>query len=261
MFSVLLRRSNPCRVPPLVSVAFLLFLIVSHGDAAAQESGAPKGLRSEQALPSRYPHVVQDVLKYCQPQKGFWIDLGAGQGQVTIPLIEATGNAVVMVDPNVESMTKGLETARNKGLADRLFAVVGVAEALPFPDNSVDLVVSRGAIFFFTDPAQGLREVYRVLRPGGKAYMGGGAGSGYPKWATDKLIEQRKEKMQGDEADKWQKFVALRRPEQMKTWAEQSGVPEYQIMGTGAVSAEDERVGQGVWIMFEKKPEAVANKP
>ncbi len=223
-------------------------------------SEAPQGLRNEQSLPSRYPHVVQDILKHCQPQSGFWVDLGAGQGQLTIPLIQATGNPVVMVDPDAEALTKGLAAARDEGLANRLTAVVGVAEALPFPDNSVDLLVSRGAIFFFQDAPQGLREVYRVLRPGGKAYLGGGAGSGYPADATQELIQLRQQKLTGKEAEKWQRFVALREPEQMRQWAEQAGLADYQIMGKGAVSAEDQRVGQGVWIMFEKKPEVTLKK-
>jgi SAM-dependent methyltransferase len=223
--------------------------------AFAQDAAVPQGLRQEQRLPSRYPHVVQDVLGYCQPEKGFWVDLGAGKGQLTIPLIEATGNPVVMVDPDVESMADGLASAREKGLQDKLLAVVGVAEDLPFPDGSVDLVVSRGAIFFFEDPAQGLREVYRVLRMGGKAYLGGGAGSGYPAWATQKLIEQRTQLLAGDEAEKWQRFVELRRPEQMRAWAEAAGLPDYEVMGQGAISAEDARVGQGVWITFEKAVE------
>jgi len=120
-----------------------------------------------------------------------------------------------MLDPNREAMTEGLDAAREKGIEDRLFAVVGVAEAMPFPDNSVDLVVSRGSIFFWDDPAQGLKEVHRVLRPGGKAYIGGGAGGGYPDWATEKLIQGRKDKMQGDEAEKWQRFVELRGPEHL----------------------------------------------
>jgi ubiquinone/menaquinone biosynthesis C-methylase UbiE len=66
------------------------------------------------------------------------------KGQVAIPLIEATSNPVVMLDPDVEAMSKGVELARKKGLEDRLFAVVGVAEDMPLPDNSVDLVVSHG---------------------------------------------------------------------------------------------------------------------
>jgi SAM-dependent methyltransferase len=236
---------------------FLVFAVLAASAVVgtAQHPGAPKGLKSERELPSRYPYVVEDVLRFCSPTKGFWVDLGAGRAQVAIPLIEATGNAVVMLDPNTKSMTEGLKNAREKGLEDRLSAVVGRAEAMPFPDNSVDLVVSRGSIFFWDDPAKGLTEVARVLRPGGKAYIGGGAGSGYPKWATEKLIQQRKEKMNGEEAEKWQRFVELRRPEQMTAWAEAAGLADFQVLGQGAISAADPRTGQGVWLVFEKKPQ------
>ncbi len=233
-------------------MAVLFASLVSVTACPAQSPPTPKGLSKEGKLPSRYPYVVQDILRHCQPEAGFWVDLGAGQGQVAIPLIEATGNPVVMVDPNRESMVKGLATVREKGLQSKLFAVVGVAEELPFPDESVDLLVSRGAIFFFDDPVKGLREVYRVLRPGGKAYIGGGAGSGYPAWATEKLIEQRRLQMQGEDAEKWQRFVELRRPELMRQWAEQAELPQFVVLGAGAISAADTRVGQGQWILFAK---------
>jgi len=226
----------------------------------AQEIGGPAGIESEQSLPSRYDYVVQDLLEFCQPTKGFWIDLGAGKGQVAIPLIEKTGNPVTMLDPNKDAMMEGLELARGKGLEDKLFAIVGVAEDMPLPDNSVDLVASRGSIFFWTEPVKGLKEVYRVLRPRGKAYIGGGAGSGYPKESVTKLIEDRKRKMEGDDSEKWKEFIRLRRPEQMREWAESAGLPEFQVMGKGAISAEDERVGQGVWLLFEKKPETTTQK-
>jgi len=229
--------------------------------AVAQQSGAPAGLKGERSLPSRYEHVVQDVLRLCRPQKGFWVDLGAGKGQVALALIEASGNAVVMVDPNSEGWAEGLKIAREKKLEGRLVAAVGKAEALPFPDDSVDLVVSRGSIFFWEDPVQGLREVYRVLRPGGKAYIGGGAGSGYPKWAVDKLIQERKDKLQGDNAEKWKRFVELRRPEQMRQWAAAAGLPESEVLGQGAISAEDARVGQGVWLLFKKKGPLATRTP
>ncbi len=59
--------------------------------------------------------------------------------------------------------------------------------------------------------------------------------------------------MQGDEAEKWQRFVELRRPEQMKQWAQAAGLKQFEVMGKGAISCEDERTGQGVWILFEKE--------
>jgi SAM-dependent methyltransferase len=220
---------------------------------AAAQKAAPDGLKDEQSLPSRYPYVAQDILKHCKPNKGFWVDLGAGTGQVAMALVEAAGNPVVMLDPNREAMAEGLQTAREKGLANRVFAVVGVAENMPFPDDSVDLVVSRGSIFFWEDPVKGLQEVYRVLRPGGKAYIGGGAGSGYPEAAARKLIQGRKDKMKGEQSEKWKRFVELRRPEQMERWARQAKLPDFQVLGKGAISAEDPRVGQGVWLLFEKK--------
>ena len=236
----------------LFAFIFMSSLVLLQRPAFAQQSQAPKDIKSEQSLPDRYPYVVKDILQFCKPEKGFWIDLGAGKGQVAIPLIEATSNPVVMLDPNAEAMTKGLEIAREKGLGDHLVAIVGVAEEMPFPDNSVDLVASRGSIFFWSDPVKGLQEVYRVLRPGGKAYIGGGAGSGYPKDATEKLIQDRKNKMNGDHAEKWKRFVQLRRPVQMKKWAQDAGLSDFQIMGEGAISARDTKVGQGVWLLFTK---------
>jgi len=214
---------------------------------------APKDIRTEQTLPDRYQFVVKDILKYCEPETGFWVDLGAGKGQVAIPLIEATDNGVVMLDPDAEAMMKGLALARRKGLGDKLSAVVGVAEKLPFPDNSVDLVVSRGSIFFWDDPVKGIQEVYRVLRPGGKAMIGGGAGSGYPEEAAEQLIQSRLKKLKGDDAEKWKRFVELRRPEQMHAWASQAKLPSYEIAGKGAVSADDPKVGQGIWLWFTKQ--------
>ena len=71
-----------------------------------------------------------------------------------------------MVDPNRESLADGLRLAREKRLEDRLLAVVGKAEALPIPDASVDLLVSRGSIFFWDgDGAMDLVES-RTNQPG-----------------------------------------------------------------------------------------------
>jgi SAM-dependent methyltransferase len=240
----------------VLQVCFLIFAAAASG-RCADDSQTPKGLESERDLPSRYGYVAEDVMRLSQPVKGFWIDLGAGKGDVAIALIREAGNPVVMVDPDKDAMTKGLEAARQQGMQDRLLAVVGSAESLPFPDGVADLVVSRGSIFFWQDPVQGLREVQRVLRPGGKAFIGGGAGSGYPKEAVAKLIQQRKEQLSGAEAEKWKKFVELRHPDQMKEWATSAGLTDFEVLGRGAID-DDPKVGQGVWLLYTK-PSATTN--
>ncbi len=51
--------------------------------------------------------------------------------------------------------------------------VVGDAQKLPFPDDSADMIVSRGTLVFIPDLAKALREANRVLKPTGVAFMGG----------------------------------------------------------------------------------------
>ena len=48
--------------------------------------------------------------------------------------------------------------------------------------------------------------------------------------------------MQGDDVEKWKRFVELRRPAQMKKWTEEAGLREDKVMGKGAISADDDKV-------------------
>jgi hypothetical protein len=66
------------------------------------------------------------------------------------------------------------------------------------------------------------------------------------------LIASRKRKLEGDEAEKWKRFVELRRPEKLRAWAEAAGLTHFNLAGKGAISA-DPKVGQGVWLWFTKQ--------
>ena len=59
-------------------------------------------------------------------------------------------------------------------------------EFMPFKDNSLDLLISRGSIFFWKNIDKALREIYRVLKDDGFLLIGGGYGISTP----DSIIEE-----------------------------------------------------------------------
>jgi ubiquinone/menaquinone biosynthesis C-methylase UbiE len=64
-----------------------------------------------------------------------------------------------------------IETARRRTDDERLTFAVGVAEHLPYPDASIDLVVSSTSFDHWSDQFAGLAECNRVLRPGGQLVL------------------------------------------------------------------------------------------
>jgi SAM-dependent methyltransferase len=88
------------------------------------------------------------------------VDLGAGTGKLTRTLI-ALGHRVTAVEPLAE-MRELLRAA-----APRATALEGNAEAIPLPDTGADVVTCAQAFHWF-DHEMALREIARVLRPGGR---------------------------------------------------------------------------------------------
>ena len=88
------------------------------------------------------------------------LDLGAGTGKLTTRLVER-GLNVVAVDPIAE-MLEVLSHA-----LPQTPALLGTAEEIPLPDNSVDAVLVAQA-WHWVDPERAIPEVARVLRPGGR---------------------------------------------------------------------------------------------
>ena len=105
------------------------------------------------------------------------LDLGCGEGQMTVELAQVTDLEVTGLDVEPEVLELARRYAQECEIDDsRIHWVCADAHSLPYPDNSFDLVVSRGSMPFWRDHAQAMREILRVLRPGGLAFIGGGCG-------------------------------------------------------------------------------------
>ncbi len=93
------------------------------------------------------------------------LDVGAGTGRSTAPVIEQNSAAVVIgLDLSAAMLRRALDSFRGRvGVG----WVQGDAERLPLADRSFDLVVSRRALSHLPDPCEAFREIARVLTPGG----------------------------------------------------------------------------------------------
>jgi SAM-dependent methyltransferase len=97
------------------------------------------------------------------------LDIGCGAGFDTLQAARQVGprGLVLAVDMTPAMLDKTRAGARALGLVN-VEAREGFAEELPVPDASIDVVISNGVINLTPDKQRSLREVYRVLRPGGR---------------------------------------------------------------------------------------------
>lgn len=108
-----------------------------------------------------------------------WLDIGCGNGAFTEMLAERCAPAALHgIDPSDAQLAHARTRPR---LRDAQFHL-GDAMSLPFPDKTFDAAVMPLVIFFLPDPAKGVVEMARVIRPGGiaAAYAWDVHGGGFP---------------------------------------------------------------------------------
>ena len=98
------------------------------------------------------------------------LDLACGTGYAAIGLAAAhLADEVHASDLSMKMLERCRDNARGARAAVRL--ALSDAERLPYADDSFDLVVARGALHHVPSPLDALKEIRRVLEPGGVAIV------------------------------------------------------------------------------------------
>ena len=141
---------------------------------------------------SIYPHLSRFVLELFGSTEGDVLELGPFAGGIAREFLSlSSAFRVVVADTSSELFDSLLEEISEMPLAQRMMITSSPLSPLTFLDSSFDLVICRGAFFFLT-PAM-LQEIYRVLRPGGCALVGGGYGPGTPQALIDEIAEESRQ--------------------------------------------------------------------
>ena len=131
-------------------------------------------------LPARYDRLAE-VLS--MGQNGRWrramidhivpehpalvLDVACGPGGVSLQLAERTRADVVGVDLTIEMLRQGQRNVAERAMGDRVRLIAGRGEQLPFPDATFDALTFTYLLRYVDDPEATLRELARVVKPGG----------------------------------------------------------------------------------------------
>jgi SAM-dependent methyltransferase len=114
---------------------------------------------------------AEALVDFVAPERGARaLDIATGSGIVAVAAAKRVGpeGSVLSTDFVAEWEPYVAETAREAGVDNVAFAVMP-AESLDLPDDSFDVAFCQFGLMFVTSPVQALREMRRVLRPGGTA--------------------------------------------------------------------------------------------
>jgi len=133
-----------------------------------------------------YPYLVSQVMELYGRDEGTMLELGPFAGGISIELARKYPRFdITIADERPEMLASFEAQIRRAGFENRITTRLSDLDKLFFTDGSFDLVVLRGAFFFLPGKPRLLEEVYRVLKTGGTAFVGGG----YGRQATPEAIE------------------------------------------------------------------------
>lgn len=192
-----------------------------------------------------YPVIARQVIAHTGITRGRCVDVGCGNGFLGVALAAMTELEVTFFDQSEEMLALTGETIDANGLRGRTGLLSGDIGSIALPDGSVDLVVSRGSIFFWQDLPRAFREIFRILAPAGRTWIGGGFGSGLLK---ESIRRQMAERNQGADAfgDKMRANLGLPMRARFEEALKAAGIANYEI-----IHSED----IGLWIVMGKDRE------
>jgi ubiquinone/menaquinone biosynthesis C-methylase UbiE len=119
-----------------------------------------------------YKYFVRKVLRR-GIKSGRVLDIGTGSGLLAMELAKAKGCHfdIVALDISESMIEKARENARRCGVEGSISFLVATAAALPFADNSFDLVISYASLHHWLQPVTVFNEVARVTRETGCAII------------------------------------------------------------------------------------------
>ncbi|GAA4281345.1 bifunctional demethylmenaquinone methyltransferase/2-methoxy-6-polyprenyl-1,4-benzoquinol methylase UbiE [Gaetbulibacter aestuarii] len=95
------------------------------------------------------------------------LDIATGTGDLAIELAKTGASKIIGLDISSGMLEVGKNKIKKRGLNTKIEMVLGDSEQMPFENDTFDAITVAFGIRNFEDLEQGLKDIYRVLKPGG----------------------------------------------------------------------------------------------
>lgn len=141
-----------------------------------------------------YPYIAKQIASEYNRDEGRALEIGPYGPGISIALARLLPDLEITVGDDSPRINDYLrEKIAEAGLAHRIRVLELDKFNLPFPEESFDLVYFRGALFFWENSLEIVKEAYRVLTPLGLAMLGGGFGADTPEELVEKIAPKSRE--------------------------------------------------------------------
>ncbi len=137
-----------------------------------------------------YPIIAEQIVAKSGIKAGKCLDAGCGTGALGRAVAKITNLDITFFDRSDEMLELAKKYANDEKIGSRSTFLQGDIHAIPLKDESIDVVISRGSSPFWEDWHKAYSEIFRILKPGGMAYIGGGFGNAELREGITKIMNE-----------------------------------------------------------------------
>jgi ubiquinone/menaquinone biosynthesis C-methylase UbiE len=138
-----------------------------------------------------YPHLALQIMENYQRDFGMVLELGPFSGGISMALARLYPKLNITIADESPEVLKYLgQEISISGLSKKICVSKSNLNQLAFDSAQFDLAIFRGAFFFLHNEKYLLQEIFRVLKDGGIAFIGGGFGKDTPQVLIDEIADE-----------------------------------------------------------------------